>query len=166
MDFYRFWQILDNINEWDPNEPDEGPEDHVEYDHAHGDFEFTSQLVFKNGVFHDVDKDRSFPVIPMPFIKDVVGSPDDTYTVETRVIVSLDYIGGWDAGGGDSQPDRIYGDPEVEIDGFWITNNRTGKSVNLDSKATLDKIISEDEGSIYQITHDWGGGDRVTVYVN
>lgn len=162
VDFYRFWQIL----EWDPNEPDEGPEDHVSYAHAHGDHEFSSQLVFRNGVFYDVERERAFPMIPQIFIKDVLGSPEDTYTLETRVLVSLDYTPGWDAGGGNSQSDEMHRDPEVEIDGFFITNDRTGKSVDLDSKAMLDKIIGEGDQVIYRVEHDWNGGDRVDVSVH
>jgi hypothetical protein len=47
MDFYKFWQILEGkLNEWDPNEPDEGPESEYDAPSAHGDEEVEREASF------------------------------------------------------------------------------------------------------------------------
>ena len=143
VSFYRFCQILEGkeLKEWDPNEPDERPEDHADYPMAHGSYDLTASLRFEKGVFHDTSNEKAFPPIPYPPLEAIVGGPEDTYTLESRVVVSGHYIPGNDHGGGFSRDDEFHGEPAVEIDGFTITNDRTKKSAEIPSGLVEDKII-------------------------
>jgi hypothetical protein len=170
MDFYKFWQIINESkgikNEWDPNEPDEGPEDHMQFNSAGGELEKIFQLVFKNGVFHDAHDGRVFPPIPYPQLQTIIGNPEDTYTMEVRIVASGDYIPGWDAGGGNSEDDRLHGEPSVEVDWTYIENDRTKKSVGIPSELIQDKVVGVvGSKATYQVDYDLRGGKIDLIFV-
>lgn len=161
MDFYKFWQIINESkgikNEWDPNEPDEGPEDFLELETSSGEHEMKVQLVFKNGAFHDAEDGRAFPPIPYPPLQSIIGEPNDTYTMETRIVASANYIPGWDAGGGSTKDDELYGDINWELDGTLIENDRTKKSVGIPNNFMEDKVIGYGSKSTYKLDLDFMG---------
>lgn len=170
MDFYKFWEILNEQkgikNEWDPNEPDEGPEDHVDYPSASGSYEMTASLKFEKGVFHDLSDGRAFPPIPYPPLNSIIENPEDTYTLDTIILASGYYTPGNDHGGGFSRDDEFYGEPTVEIDGFFITNDRTKKEVNVPSSLVEDKIIATTgrQKATYEVDLDLNG-DKIEISV-
>ena len=170
MDFYKFWEILNEQkgikNEWDPNEPDEGPEDHVDYPSASGAYEMTIPLKFEKGVFRDLNDGRTFPPIPHPPLNNIIENPEDTYTLETRIAASGYYIPGNDQGGGFSRDDEFRGEPSVEIDGFHITNDRTKKTVDVPTNLIEDKVIGTTgrQKSTYEVDIDLNG-DKIEISV-
>lgn len=161
MDFYKFWEILNNKNlknEWDPNEPDEGPEDYAEYPTADGSYEMNIQLSFKNGAFYDPQAGKSWPVLPFSPLQTVIGLPEDTYSASGTVLISGTYKPGYDYGGGDAESDEPWGDPNIEIDSFFITNNRTEKSIQVPSNLIEDKIVGINKPGVYSVDYDFNNG--------
>lgn len=167
INFHRFMQIINEskgINEWDPNEPDEGPD--MEYPRASGEHEMAVKLVFRNGIFYDADDDRSLPPIPHPQIQSIIGDPEDTYTMQVRIVASEDYEPGYDAGGGTSQNDRFLKEPGIEIDGATIENDSTKKQIRIPSELIKDKIVGETGSkAAYQVDYEIKGG-KIEFRVN
>jgi len=167
MDFYKFWQILDGkLNEWDPNEPDEGPDD--EYPRAGGDGEVERELKFENGTFVDIQSNKKWPAIIMdPKLSAVIGEPGDTYNMFARVSASLNYTPGQgEMGNPDGFGPEPAGEPELETEELVITNNRTGQSTDLSRNpvAYNGKIFSTYMGSVYAVDWDFHNG-KVSLHI-
>jgi hypothetical protein len=167
INFHRFMQIINEskgINEWDPNEPDEGPESN--YESTWGEHEIIVNLTFKNGTFHDIDDNRSLPPIPHPNIQTIIGSPGDTYTMKVRIVASGEYAPGYDAGGGNSENDKFHGEPKMEVDGASIENDMTKKSIDIPSNLIQDKVVGEfGSNAAYQVAYEVRGG-KIEFEVN
>lgn len=167
MDFYKFWQILESnkLNEWDPNEPDEGP-DPIEYPRACGQRDFQSSLKFRNGVFHDVKTNKSWPPISFPKLQEIIGDPEDTYTMDSTIYVCSDYNPGYDYGGGDAYGPELHGDARLEIEFFEIKNDKTKKALDdIPISFVEDKIIGIQDNVVYKVEYDLNKG-KLEVWVN
>jgi hypothetical protein len=171
MDFYKFWQILDGkLNEWDPNEPDEGPDN--ERPSAVGEGELERELRFKNGVFVDAQSNKKWPAIMDPKLNSVIGEPGDTYEMFVRISGQMSYTPG-DGSMGDPDgrgPEVNEGDsPDIEVEELFITNKRTGEQVDLsrspeasvNNRSLLFKLYS---GGVYNLDWDFHNG-KVSVHI-
>jgi hypothetical protein len=169
MDFYKFWQILEGkLNEWDPNEPDEGP-DH-ELPRASGDGEIERELRFENGTFVDLNSNKAWPPVIDPKLNDVIGEPGDTYEMFARLSGQMSYVPGQgEMGNPDSRgPEVQEGDsPEIEVEELWITNKRTGKQADLSRNPVAavrnligqkSKLFALYSGGVYNIDWDFHNG--------
>lgn len=156
MDFYKFCKILENVkNEWDPNEPDEGP-DPPEYPNTCGQVHFQALLGFKNGAFYDLKNNKSWPPISFPKLQEVIGDAQDTYTLTSEISACSDYDPGYDYGGGDAKGVELVGEPTFDVEYFEIKNNKTKKSVeDIPVEFIQDKIIGINN-TVYKIECDYG----------
>lgn len=157
VDFYKFWCILEDLREWDSNDPDEGPKDHMEDSSIRGEIDMRVRLGYRNGAFYDMDNNKSWPMINYPALQGVVGVPDDVYTLETRVIVIAKVVPGYDRGGGFSKMDELMGAPVLDVDGFVIRNERTGEEVNVPDIFVLNKIVGIVGNPVYRVDYDLNG---------
>lgn len=158
MDFYRFCQI---INE---NMRDYRPEDDIEYPHAWGSKEFKASLVLKNGALHDTNKNMPLNAIPTQIFRDIIGEPNDTYTLEATVIVSGYYTPGYDHGGGDAEDEKIRGNVEIEAENGFIVNDRTRDEATLPDEVSR-RLFGEGPNFAYQVEYEEIRGGKMQFSV-
>lgn len=165
VNFYKFWCILEGIkNEWDPNDPDEGPKDFADpYPTARGEHQMSIRLSYENGMFHDEENNKSFR-LDHPALNAIIGEPGDFYNLETTVYVQVGYKPGYDHGVGDASGDEEVGRPLLDLEGFYITNERTGKQVLIPDSLVLNKIVGMEGDPAYKVDYSFYNGKvRVTV---
>lgn len=158
VNFHRFWEILEAGTPWNQRpensadfkyhyggEPGEDYEPHM----VHGAEELQRKLNFSNGSFVDVEAETKLPTISLPEVQNVIGEPDDTYTLSTRIVVS-----------GELTDDGIdHENVQYEVDGFDIVNDRTGKRMQVPDNLVREKIVGmSGSQTTYQINYDLDGG--------
>lgn len=151
------------LKEWDPNEPDEGPESEFEYDQAVGEKEIQARLAHRDGRFHDLDRGKDWPQMSHPSLQAILGRPDDSYTMRARVSVAVEYTKGLDYGGGDARGDEEARQPELYVEEFSIANDKTGKEADLPVELARG-VIGFSPASVYLVDYDFHHG-KVSINV-
>jgi len=177
MDFYKFWQILDGkLNEWDPNEPDEGPGSDYDPPTAGGEGELERELRFENGVFVDAQSNKKWPAVMDPKLNSVIGEPGDTYEMFVRIGGQVPYDPGYvnHLDPSDAEDDKVHEDSlELDVEEFWITNKRTKNHIDLSRNpvASVNHYVSSKShlfslysGGVYNLDWDFYNG-KVSVHI-
>lgn len=137
-------------------EPGEDNEPHI----VTGEYELKRRLHLSGGQFRDGETGRRLPGLDASSLGGVVGSPDDTYTLDSRILVSVELTG--------SEERPLMSHEQYDIDGFHITNDRTGESVGLPEDAVRDRIVGlagGPHGAAYAIHFELESPSKLDVTV-
>lgn len=163
MDFYKFWQILENSSKdwrnhpdmanhyWSPEEEDNGSQE------VAGRKELELPLIIRDGKFHDEKKGLHLPALD-PYVNSLEGATDDKYVLRLELLLSAWAIWNdrWERMEiSDSQH------PDLEVEWAMLTNNTNSKEieVNKDHALTLFSPEGYNDNTPYKVDYDLIGDD-------
>lgn len=140
MDFYKFWRVLEEANDWNMRPENRAdfkhhygsPEDEAPDNSIQGTEETDLKLVYSDGTFKDKDTGKAVNIPLDARSRSIIGEPGDTYSLEAIITVSGSYVrtrgGDWDV--------------NVDWDGFNVHgcklhNERTGQHFEVPNPQSL-----------------------------